>query len=186
MDLSKGKIMKLRGAVAGIAAVLLAFLPSAARAADTPEVVYQKLHGSVRTSNLQEVLKYITEQRRKEMAAAPKHQIALLAEKVPEAYTITGKQFSPDGNKAQLRATGMHSFKGQKKAPMYGIADLVKQRGEWKVDEWGWTGAVAAKVALARPSGNNAIMGSARPIKRFTNWLPSGYLSPLTRTDCCW
>ncbi len=130
--------MNRRGAIVGIAAVLLAFLPSAARAADAPEVVFQKLHGSVRASNLQEMLKYLTEQRRKEMAAAPKLQIASLAETVPEAYTITGKQFSQDGNKAQLRATGMHSVKGQKKTPIYGIADLVKQRGEWKVDEWGW------------------------------------------------
>ena len=134
--------MVLRKPAAVLAAVIAVslpvLLPLAARAADEPEAVYQKFHRAVRASNQGEMFKYATEQRRREVAAAPQFQVALIAETLPESYEITAKQFSPDHNRAQLRMTGMHSFLGGKKAPMYGIIDLVKLKGEWKVDKMGW------------------------------------------------
>lgn len=121
-----------------IALSLPALLPLAARATDEPEPIYQKFHRAVRESNQDEMFKYATEQRRREVAAAPKFQVALIAATLPESYEITSKQYSPDRNRAQLRMMGMHSFLGGEKAPMYGIVDLVRLGGEWKVDKMGW------------------------------------------------
>jgi hypothetical protein len=126
--------MRARTAIA----VLAFFLAAPAAAQEAPEAVYDKFHRAARAANIAEMAKVSTEARAREITAGNKFELAILAETFPESYTLTRKTLSKDGNRMQLRATGMHSFMGGKKQPMYGIIDLVKLKGEWKVDTVGW------------------------------------------------
>ena len=82
--------------------------------------------------------KYATAGRQRELAAAMKFELALIAMTLPETYQVTGKQFSRDGNRAQMRATAKHAIVGGTPAPMFGVVDMAKVQGVWKVDKMGW------------------------------------------------
>jgi hypothetical protein len=116
---------------------------AAAQAADEPEAVYQKLHAAELSRNMDEMLKYATEARRKEMGAVPSAErdpgLHLMVAMIPKNYRVAGKAASADGNAVQLHASGTGELTGLGNTQMYGVIDFVKENGEWKVEKWGWS-----------------------------------------------
>ncbi len=91
--------------------------------------------------NLDEMLLYASDARRAELAgtAGSSVMLKLISSMMPRVYTVRSTAVTPDGLRAQMRATGSFSFMGST-APSYGTVDLVKQKGEWKVDRFEWSG----------------------------------------------
>ena len=123
----------------GVAAAGLLTLPVfPALAQETPEAVYQRFHQGLKTDDVGAISKVSTPERAKEITGSWWIERKILAATTPDSYKITTKQVSTDGNRVQLRGTAMHSFLGSEEKKMYGIIDLVKVKGEWKVDMVGW------------------------------------------------
>jgi hypothetical protein len=124
-----------------LAAALLIFLSGTAAAADDIETVYAKLHAAAAAKNVDEMMKYATEARRNELAVMPDREpvVALMAATMPRTYRVTGKAFSPDGNAAQLRASGLSGMVGMGEQLVYGVMDFAREKGEWKVERWSWS-----------------------------------------------
>lgn len=118
-------------------AVLALLLAVPAAAADDPETVYGKLHRATLAGSVEEVLSYATAGKRKEMAslAGKEDVVRMMALSLPKAYSVTKNDTSADGRKAHLELRGVHDSGG----PSRGNAELVKEKGAWKVDEWSWT-----------------------------------------------
>ena len=130
--------MRARMPIGAAAAGMMAFLACTAIAQEPPEAVYEKFHRAARAANVAEMGRVSTDERRLEIADSPKMELMLGAQTFPVSYKITGKKTSSDGNDVQLRATGMHAPLGGQNRQMYGIVDLVKQKGVWKVDAAAW------------------------------------------------
>jgi hypothetical protein len=93
-----------------------------------------------------------------------KAMLDMMKKLVPQSYTITGKEPSPDGNRMVMRATGMGTgLFGGKPETQYATITLLKQGGEWKVDESNWsnTKPPAAPAAAAAPPAPPAPAASA-------------------------
>lgn len=138
--------MDIRNATRTLIAVaaFLAF-PLAASAADEPEAVYAKFHSASLAANFDEMRKYGTAEKAGDMAWMPAwlHQAILrfLAKVIPKTYTVAGKTLTPDSNGATLRLTATtESRPGEKPETVNGTVKLVKEKGEWKVDEVKWGG----------------------------------------------
>ena len=157
--------MALRNSIAVIVAGLAGLLATAALA-QTPEAVYQKLHGAVLAKNMKEILVYATSAQRAEVAADPaaEAKIGVMAAMLPKTYTVTGKTISTDGNSARLRTSGMHSLMGPP-APMYGTVELKKESGEWRVEKWGWSSDKPAGVPVAQAAQAQAAPAPAAEAK---------------------
>jgi hypothetical protein len=127
--------MKILG-ISGIslAASLGMLVSGAAGAAEGPEAVYAKLHRATLAGNVEEVLSYSSAQKRAELASMPGKEDAvhMAAMSLPKSYSITSRKVS--GAKAHLKAQGVIESDG----PARGEVELVREKGEWKVDEWSW------------------------------------------------
>ena len=110
---------------------LLAFLlgSGAAAAADEPEAIYARMHAAAVARNLDEMRSYATEAGR----------AALALPDVPKAYRVTGKAVRKDGNAVELRASGTADSVGLGYTQMFGVIDLVREKGEWKVERLAWS-----------------------------------------------
>lgn len=130
-------------------AVLALLVAVPAAAADDPEAVYGKLHRATLAGSVEEVLSYATAGRRKEMAslAGKEDVVRMMALSLPKAYSVTKNDTSADGRKAHLELRGVHDSGG----PSRGNAELVKEKGAWKVDEWSWS-ALAQAPAPKEPA----------------------------------
>ena len=122
-------------------AALLALAAGPAGAQEAPEAVYLKLHRATLVHNLDEMLLYASDARRAELAgtAGSSVMLKLISSMMPRVYTVRSTAVTPDGLRAQMRATGSFTFMGST-APSYGTVELVKQKGEWKVDRFEWSG----------------------------------------------
>jgi hypothetical protein len=100
-----------------------------AAAADRPEAVYAKMHAAAVARNLDEMRLYAAEARRAELALPD----------VPKAYRLTGKAMRKDGNALELRASGTADSVGLGYTQMFGVVDLIRENGEWKVDRLSWS-----------------------------------------------
>ena len=131
--------MKASG-LAALAAVL-ALAAGQAGAQDQPEAVYLKLHRATLVHNLDEMLLYASDARRAELAGAPGSSVMLklISSMMPRVYSVKSTAVTPDGLRAQMRATGSFTFMGST-APSYGTVNFVRQKGEWKVDRFDWSG----------------------------------------------
>ena len=131
--------MKTAGLAALAAVLALAAGPAGAQ--EAPEAVYLKLHRATLVHNLDEMLLYASDARRAELAgtAGSSVMLKLISSMMPRVYTVRSTAVTPDGLRAQMRATGTFTFMGST-APSYGTVDLVKQKGEWKVDRFEWSG----------------------------------------------
>lgn len=140
------KILGVSLAVPLLAAPLLLWAGPAS-AADGPEAVYDKLHRATLAGNVEEVLSHASAQRRAEMASLPgkEDMVHMAAMALPRTYSITRK--SVRGGKAHLSAQGIHESDG----PARGEVDLVREKGEWKVDEWNWSRLAQAPKEEAMP-----------------------------------
>ena len=110
-----------------LVAVLGLCLP--ARAADEPEAVYAKMHAAAAARNLGAMRLYAAEGRRAELTLPD----------VPKTYQLTGKAARSDGNAVELRASGTADSVGLGYTQMFGVVDLVRENGEWKVDRVSWS-----------------------------------------------
>jgi hypothetical protein len=138
-----------------IRSVLVALLLAApAIAAEEPEAVYAKFHQAGLTANLDGMRKYGTAAKGAEIASMPaalnQAMLKMLAAMLPKAYVVDRKSIDKD------RATLNLSAK-QDGGTVYGVVTLLREGGEWKVDEakWGEPGPAAAKpapVAQAKPA----------------------------------
>ena len=124
----------------GAVLALLVAVPAAA--VDDPETVYGKLHRATLAGSVEEVLSYATAGKRKEMAslAGKEDAVRMMAMSLPQAYSVTKKDV--DGRKAHLELRGVHDSGG----PSRGNAELVKEKGAWKVDEWSWSALAQAPM----------------------------------------
>ena len=140
------KILGVSLAVPLLAAPLLLWAGPAS-AADGPEAVYDKLHRATLAGNVEEVLSHASAQRRAEMASLPgkEDMVHMAAMALPRTYSITRRTVR--GGKAHLSAQGIHESDG----PARGEVDLVREKGEWKVDEWNWSRLAQAPKEEAMP-----------------------------------
>jgi hypothetical protein len=132
--------------------VLTLIATGAALAAEEPEAVYRKLHAAAMARNLDEMLVYATEAGRAEMKEVPM---------MPKSYRITGKAAHPQRNAVQLRAAGTGDFAGLGYTQMFGTIDLVKKKGEWKIDHWSWSTDRPGEF----PEGFVLVQGEAPPAR---------------------
>ena len=131
--------MKASGLAALAAVLALAARPAGAQ--DQPEAVYLKLHRATLVHNLDEMLLYASDARRAELAGTPGSSVMLklISSMMPRVYSVKSTAVTPDGLRAQMRATGSFTFMGST-APSYGTVNFVRQKGEWKVDRFEWSG----------------------------------------------
>jgi hypothetical protein len=110
-----------------LSAALLAC--AAAGAADEPEAVYGKMHAAALARDLDGMRLY----------AAEAQRAGLSVPDVPSAYRVTGKAASRDGNAVELRVSGTADSVGLGYTQMFGVVDLVREAGEWKVERLNWS-----------------------------------------------
>ena len=117
------------------------------------------------------MLSYATSARRKEIAELPgkEDMVRVMAMAMPKSYSVTRKDV--DGAKAVLQVRGLHEEHGPAAAKVL----LYKEKGNWKVDEWGWEQLAQAapkdvppsdamtKSASDTPAADTA--GSAQPVE---------------------
>lgn len=147
-------------ALPAIAAALFFLLPCTAAAQEDPEAVYRKFHSAMGAGNFDDMKKYGSAESMSELAKmTPEQRAGLLAFAsmlLPQDYTITGKQPSPDGNRLTIRATAkLPTLPGAKPEQANAVIVMVKQGGAWKVHEQNWKNA--------DPS-----IDAGRPIQRLT------------------
>lgn len=139
------------GKLTGAVAMLL--LPCAVAAAEDPETVYGKLHRATLAGNVEEVLSYSSTGKRKEIASLPgkEDMVRMLAMSLPQTYSVTSRDVG--ARKAHLDLRGVHDASG----PARGHADLVKEKGRWKVTDWSWDAmAAASEPQLVRVQASQA------------------------------
>jgi len=131
---------------------ILAFVPLAAFAADDPETVYGKLHRATLAGSVEEVLSYASKGKRKEMAAlaGKEDTVRMMAMSLPKTWSLTKKDV--EARKAHLEFRGVHDS-----GPSRGSADFVKEKGAWKVEEWGWTILAQAPATTPVPQKEPAM-----------------------------
>jgi hypothetical protein len=137
-----------------VVAALFFLLPCAVSAQDDPEAVFGKFHRAILAGNLDDMIKYGTSGGGTDIAKLPadkrKQMLDTMKSLTPKRYKITGRQFSNDGNSLTLRMTGSGaSVFGLKGDPQDGVILMVKQGGEWKVDEFNWKNAKARAAPAA-------------------------------------
>jgi len=101
---------------------------------------------------------YASEERRAELLtyAGNPVPLRLVSSMMPRVYTVRSLATSPDGTRARMRATGSFTFMGST-APSFGVVDLVREPGGWKVDKFEWTGD--------KPPGFDAAVAQS-PVRR--------------------
>jgi hypothetical protein len=131
----------VKGSGLAALAAVLALAAGPAGAQDQPEAVYLKLHRATLVHNLDEMLLYASDARRAELAGTPGSSVMLklISSMMPRVYSVKSTAVTPDGLRAQMRATGSFTFMGST-APSYGTVDFVRQKGEWKVERFEWSG----------------------------------------------
>jgi hypothetical protein len=128
---------------------LFLLLPCVASAQDSPEAVFGKFHRAMLAGNLDDMNKYGTPGGGTEIAKMPpegrKQIVDMMKNATPKRYKITARQPSGDGNSFTLRATGTGAAMfGLNANAQEGMVRLVKQGGEWKVDDVKWKDAGSA------------------------------------------
>jgi hypothetical protein len=146
--------------------------PCAAGAQEDAESAYLRLHRATLAHNLSEMMLYASEERRVELLnhAGNPVPLKLMSSMMPRVYTVRSLATSPDGTRARMRATGTFSFMGTT-APTFGVVDLVREAGAWKVDKFEWTGdkppgfdAAVAQSPVRRGSGGRLEKAAAEPV----------------------
>ena len=118
-----------------------AVTPARAGAQDNPESAYLSLHRATLAHNLNEMMLYASEEKRAELLdyAGDPIKLKLISSMMPRVYTVRSLATSQDTSRARMRATGNFTFMGTT-APTYGVVDLVRESGAWKVAKFEWTG----------------------------------------------
>jgi hypothetical protein len=139
--------MRLRAfAVAG------ALVATSAFAAEEPEAVYARFHRAVLAGDFSEMTKHGTAAKAAEAAAMPaavrQASLELVRRLLPKSYSVAGKRVDPGGERMTLRLVSQAGSGGI----ATGTATLLREKGEWKVDEVNWGSGTAARTAAAAPT----------------------------------
>ena len=94
---------------------------------DEPEAVYAKFHRAGLVADYDAMLKYGIAAKAKER----KEFLQVLARLLPRHYSVVEKIVEEGGTRALLRLRGAPEA-------VSGAITLVKEKGEWKVDEANW------------------------------------------------
>jgi hypothetical protein len=130
-------------------------------AAEAPEAVYAKYHRAVATGNVDALMRYSTDARRAEIGAlAPAQRaesVKMIDSIMPASYKVLAKSIYPDSKIARVYVSGMakSAIEG-KPGTLYGVARLLMQNGEWKVDSVEWSNVnpgVPAQAPAPKSSG---------------------------------
>jgi hypothetical protein len=152
-----------------VIAALFLLLPLGATAQEGAEAVFGKFHRAMLAGNLDEMNRYGTPGGGTEIAKMPaegrKQILELMKNATPKRYKITGRQQTDGGNSVTFRMTGTGaSAFGLNANPQEGMVRLVKQGGEWKVDDVKWKDAGPAS-APATGMTPPVLDGKAPPAK---------------------
>ena len=108
-----------------------------ALAQDAPEAVYAKFHRAGLAADYQDMRRYESAAKAQEMDPIPPDQrepiLQALARTLPRSYSVVEKTVEEGARRAVLRLRGTQP-------PISGTITLVKQKGEWKVDDANWGG----------------------------------------------
>lgn len=132
--------MTLRKAARLLAAALILSIPPVAFAADEPEAVYEKFHAAGLAADFAAQVRYGSKARGEEMAGTPEPMrqmmLQMIAGMLPKRYRVLDKAIADGGNRATLRlAEGEAGATGGRT----GAIVLLKEGGEWKVEEASWS-----------------------------------------------
>ncbi|HVP08762.1 MAG TPA: hypothetical protein VMT02_04500 [Burkholderiales bacterium] len=135
-----------------LAALALA-LPLAA--AEEPEAVYAKYHRAVARGNVEEMMRYTTDEHRAEMSALSPRQrvdsVKMIDSIMPATYKVLAKTVYPESSIARLYVSGAAKSALQgKPGTLYGVVRLIVQHGEWKVDNVQWSNVDPGVTSPAR------------------------------------
>jgi hypothetical protein len=181
------------------ALALAAALPAAAQ---DPETAFARYHRAAVAGDVNEMMRYASDEQRADLAAMSPAQRAAMskmaAATMPRGFTVRDKQLSANGQSARLRLLGLGpGIMDGKPEKVYGTAQLLRQRGEWKVANVDWTnqdpGPAAAPApanAKAKPAisaaHGAAPVGSLQgePVKKFGRQRPPCVYKPvMTQED---
>jgi len=108
-----------------------------ALAQDAPEAVYAKFHRAGLAADYQDMRRYESAAKAQEMDPIPPDQrepiLQALARTLPRSYSVVEKTVEEGARRAVLRLRGTQP-------PISGTITLVKEKGEWKVDDANWGG----------------------------------------------
>lgn len=144
-------------------AVLLT-LSATGRAADDPETVYRKFHEAALAQDVDAMHRYTTQAEQGELALPT----------VPKTYRITGKARRRDGRAVELRASGTADSVGLGYTQIFGVVDLVKENGEWKIERLAWSTERPGEY----PEGYEIVQGGAPAPRADGNAQPRFVLPP--------
>ena len=112
-------------------------LAAPALAQDPPEAVYAKYHRAGLAADYEGMRKYESAEKAKQMDPVPPEQrepiLEALARTLPRRYSVVGETVEEGARRAVLRLRGTQP-------PIAGTITLVKEKGEWKVDDANWGG----------------------------------------------
>jgi len=112
-------------------------IATSALAQDAPEAVYAKFHRAGLAADYQDMRRYESAAKAQEMDPIPPDQrepiLQALARTLPRSYSVVEKTVEEGARRAVLRLRGTQP-------PISGTITLVKEKGEWKVDDANWGG----------------------------------------------
>ena len=126
--------------------------------AQEPEAVYAKFHRAVVAGDFNEMVKHgsakqVAETKAMPAAARPA-ALELVRRLMPNTYSVAGKRFET-GERMTLRLVSQTAG-----GIATGMALMLMERGEWKVDEVNWNSGPAARSVSVAPAP--AASGSAQ------------------------
>lgn len=111
----------------------LSLLAVPALAQDPPETVYANFHRAGLAGDYDGMLKYGSAAQANGLPPAErKRLLQILARLLPPKYAVVEKTVDEGGRRALLR------LRGTQPQAVLGTITLVKEKGEWKVDEANW------------------------------------------------
>jgi hypothetical protein len=113
-----------------------------ALALDEPEAVYAKFHRAGLAADYEGMRKYQSSAKANEMDPIPpgerKQILQALARLLPRSYAVVEKTVEEGATRAVLRLRATQQDADGKPQPLAGTITLVKEKGEWRVDEANW------------------------------------------------
>jgi hypothetical protein len=113
-----------------------------ALAQDQPEAVYAKFHRAGLAADYDSMRKYESAAKTKEMDPVPpaerKRMLQALARLLPRRYSVVEKIVEAGARRAVLRLRAAQPDAAGKSQPLLATITLVKEKGEWKVDDANW------------------------------------------------
>jgi hypothetical protein len=118
-------------------AVALGVIAVPALAQDPPEAVYARFHRAGLAADYDGMRKYESAAKASEMDPVPagerRQMLKTLARLLPRSYSVVEKTVEEGATRAVLRLRGTQPA-------ISGTITLVKEKGEWKVDDANWGG----------------------------------------------